>query len=220
MWIIAIISFAVLAMYMVLGNSINEIVWNENINIVWRVLFVGGIFQFGLAGLGMTVVSIYRKESFLSYGLTLKKIVPAILLSALCCVPDFIYNFFAGNVHRWFPFWDVNTTPEVVASAFPYNVLGMLITAVCWGFFEGFNYVVLCEKISKRYPSTNKFLDWGAIVCAVMCIFIHGVVGVTPDAIIEMVCTMFLIYGMLIVRKLTGNAWGCVLIFVLYWNAL
>lgn len=220
LWIIAIISFTVLAMYMVLGNSINEIVWNENINIVWRVLFVGGIFQFGLAGLGITVVSIYRKESFLSYGLTLKKIVPAILLSALCCVPDFIYNFFAGNVHTWFPFWDVNTTPEVVASAFPYNVLGMLITAVCWGFFEGFNYVVICEKISKRYPSTNKFLDWGAIVCAVMCILIHGVIGVTPDAIIEMVCTMFLIYGMLIVRKLTGNAWGCVLIFVLYWNAL
>ena len=45
-------------------------------------------------------------------------------------------------------------------------------------------------------------------------------VGVTPDAVAEMLCTIFLIYGMLIVRKATGNAWGCVLIFVLYWNAL
>ena len=51
-------------------------------------------------------------------------------------------------------------------------------------------------------------------------ILIHGAVGVTPDAVAEMLCTLFLIYGMLIVRKATGNAWGCVLIFVLYWNAL
>ncbi len=53
-----------------------------------------------------------------------------------------------------------------------------------------------------------------------MCIVVHGAIGVTPDAIIEMLCTIFLIYGMLMVRKKTGNAWGCVLIFFAYWNAL
>lgn len=45
-------------------------------------------------------------------------------------------------------------------------------------------------------------------------------VGVTPDELIETVVTIFLIYGMLIVRKETGNAWGCILIFFVYWNAL
>ena len=60
----------------------------------------------------------------------------------------------------------------------------------------------------------------GACVCAVMCIVIHGVIGVTPDAIIEMITTLVLIYGMLIVRKETGNAWGCIAVFILYWNAL
>ena len=119
-----------------------------------------------------------------------------------------------------FPFSDVNLTKQVVASGFPSNVFGMLIIALCWGFFEGFNYVVIAEKISQRYPSKYRFWDWGAFVCAVMCILIHGAIGVTPDAIIEMLCTMFLIYGMLIVRKITGNAWGCVLIFFLFWNAL
>lgn len=220
LWIIAIISFLVLALYIIFNQSINNIVFDTSINIVLRVLFVGGIFQFGLAGLGITVVSIFRKESFLSHGLTLKNILPAVLLSALCCVPDFIYNFFAGNMHAWFPFSDVNTTAEVMTSGFPFNILGMLITAICWGFFEGFNYVVISDKINERYPSRNKFLDWGAIICAVMCILIHGIIGVTPNVIIEMICTMILIYGMLIVRKFTGNAWGCVLIFVLYWNAL
>lgn len=96
----------------------------------------------------------------------------------------------------------------------------MLITAICWGFFEGFNYVVISDKINQRYPSSNKFLNWGAIVCAIMCILVHGAVGVTPDAILQMLVTMLLIYGMLLVKDKTGNAWGCVLLFVLYWNAI
>lgn len=220
LWIIAAISFLVLAIYIIFGRSINGILSNSSINIVLSVLFVGGIFQFGLAGLGITIVSVVRKENFFDYGLTRKNILAAISLSVLCCIPDFIYNYFAGNVHSWFPFSDVNTTAEVIESCFPYNVLGMIITAVCWGFFEGFNYVVICDKISERYSSKSKLWDWGAFVCAIMCILIHGVIGVTPDAIVEMLCTMFLIYGMLIIHKLTGNAWGCVLIFVMYWNAL
>lgn len=220
LWIIAIVSFLMLAIYIIFNQKINDIVYDTSINIVLRVLFVGGIFQFGLAGLGITIVSVFRKESFLNHGLTLKNLLSAVLFSVLCCVPDFIYNFFAGNMHTWFPFSDVNTTTEVLASGFPFNILGMLITAVCWGFFEGFNYVVISDKINERYPSKNKFFDWGAIICAVMCILIHGAIGVTPDAIIEMLCIIVLIYGMLIVRKFTGNAWGCVLIFILYWNAL
>lgn len=220
LWIIAGVSVLVLAIYTIFGNGIDSIVSDTSISIVWRVLFVGGVFQFGIAGLGITIVSIARKERFSAYGLTCKNLFTAVLLSALCCVPDFLYNFFAGNVHPWLPFSDVQTTVEALASGFPENVLAMLLTAVFWGFFEGFNYVVIQDKISKRYPSDKKLWDWGAFICAVVCILIHGAVGVTPGAVAEMLCTLFLIYGMLIVRKVTGNAWGCVLIFVLYWNAL
>ena len=98
------------------------------------------------------------------------------------------------------PILGCNTTPEVLASPFPYNLLAFLITAICWGFFEGFNYVVIRDKI--------------------MCILIHGAVGVTADELLEMIVTIIIIYGMLIVRKETGNSWGCVLIFCVYWNAL
>lgn len=220
LWIIVFITVLILVIYSVFNSDINKIAYNNSINILLRLLFIGGIFQFGLAGLGITVVSVLRKESFKSHGLTGKKIIPTILLSALCCVPDFLYNLQAGNVQGWFPFSGVNTTAEVVSSSFPINVMGMLITAICWGFFEGFNYVVIGDKISERWPSKYKFWDWGAFICAVMCILIHGVIGVTPEAILEMLTTMFLIYGMLIVRKITGNAWGCVMIFVFYWNAL
>lgn len=218
--IILFISMLSLAIYVIFNKEINGIAYNPDINIVLRVLFVGVLFQFGLAGLGITVVSIIRKESFFAYGLRKEKLLLTCVLSLLCCAPEFIYGCFVGNKHAWFPFWDVNFTPEVISKGFPSNVLAMLIIAICWGFFEGFNYVVICDKLSERFPSNNKFWDWGAFICAIMCIFVHGVVGVTPDAIIEMLCTMFLIYGMLMVRKHTGNAWGCVLIFFVYWNAL
>ena len=220
LWIILIISMLSLGIYMVFNGKINGIAYNPDINIVLRVLFMGGLFQFGLAGLGISIVSIIRKESFCAYGLHSKKLVLTLALSVLCCVPDFIYNLIAGNVHAWFPFSDVNFTYEVVRSGFPFNIIGMLIIAICWGFFEGFNYVVIADKISERFPSKSRFWDWGAFVCAIMCIVVHGAIGVTPDAIIEMLCTIFLIYGMLMVRKKTGNAWGCVLIFFVYWNAL
>lgn len=220
LWIILIISMLSLGIYMIFNSKINAIAYNSDVNIVLRVLFMGGLFQFGLAGLGITVVSIMRKESFIGYGLHSNKLLLTILLTALCCIPDLVYNLLAGNVHAWFPFSDVNFTPEVMTSGFPSNVVGMAIIAICWGFFEGFNYVVISDKISERFPSSNRFVDWGAFVCAIMCIVVHGAIGVTPDAIIEMLCTIFLIYGMLMVRKKTGNAWGCVLIFFVYWNAL
>ena len=160
-----------------------------------------------------------RKQRFREFGLNSKNLVPALLLSLLCCVPEFLYYFMRGSIHSWCPFQAVNTTPEVLASTFPQNVLGFLITAIFWGFFEGFNYVVIRDKISAYYPSKYRFFDWGALVCAIMCILIHGAVGVTPEAILEMLSTFILIYGMLLVRKETGNAWGCILIFFVYWNA-
>lgn len=219
--IIVLVTFLVLGIMVVgWGNGMTAFGFNQSINIVIRVLVIGVCGQFGIAGLGITIVCLLRKESFRKFGLNTKNLFHALALSLLCCVPDFIYCFLTGRVHAWCPFWDVNTTPEVLASAFPYNVLAFAITALCWGFFEGFNYVVIRDKISEMCPSKYRFWDWGAFICAIMCILIHGAVGVTPDAFIEMLVTIILIYGMLIVRKETGNAWGCILIFFVYWNAL
>ncbi|MGN0279232.1 MAG: hypothetical protein ACI4C4_07745 [Lachnospiraceae bacterium] len=220
LWIIAIISFVILGAYVVAANRLNGFVYDSSINIVLRVAIIGICAQFGISGLGITIVCLIRKEKFSEFGLNTKNLLAALLLSAVCCVPDYIYCLYRGNVHGWCPFWDVNTTPEVLSSPFPYNLLAFLITAICWGFFEGFNYVVIRDKISELCPSKYRFWDWGAFICAIMCILIHGAVGVTADELLEMIVTIIIIYGMLIVRKVTGNAWGCVLIFCVYWNAL
>ena len=187
LWIILITTMAVLGIVLMgFGNQINQLAADSSVNILLRVLIIGLCGQFGIAGLGITIVCLIRKESFLKFGLNTKNLFPALGLSLLCCVPDFVYCLINGRVHAWCPFWDVNTTPEVLSSAFPYNILAFLVTALCWGFFEGFNYVVIRDKISEMYPSKHRFFDWGALVCAVMCILIHGAVGVTPDALIEM----------------------------------
>ncbi|WMC91386.1 hypothetical protein [Kineothrix sp. MB12-C1] len=53
----------------------------------------------------------------------------------------------------------------------------------------------------------------------VLCIIIHGAIGVTAEGIIEMLTIFMIVYGMLMVKEYTGNAWGCVFIFVFLWNA-
>lgn len=218
LWIITIVSFVSLGIFMIFQKEIYGIVKNEELPILSRVLLVA-IFQYGLAGFGITIVSIFRKEHFLSYGLKTEGMFLSILLCVLCFIPNIIFSYTLGQSNGYLPFQTVLTTKEVLASDFPINVIGMLITATAWGFFEGFNYIVISEKINRRYPTNYKWLNWGAIFCAIMCILIHGAIGVTFEGIIEMITVLIIIYGMLMVKEFTGNAWGCVFIFIFLWNA-
>ncbi|MBP5383352.1 MAG: hypothetical protein J6Y57_00085 [Lachnospiraceae bacterium] len=221
--LILIASITVLVLVLVLGavgKQFNGFIYDTSRPVLARVAVAAICGQYALAGLGITIVCIMRKEKFTQFGLNTHNLIPALLLSLACCVPDFIYQFVNGNIHTWFPFHSVFTTKDLIAADLPVMIPGFILTAAAWGFFEGFNYVVIRDKLSERYPSKYRFWDVGAFVCAVMCIVIHGVIGVTPDAVMEMLVTMFLIYGMRIVRKETGHAWGCVLIFLVYWNAV
>lgn len=218
LWIIMIVSFISLGMFIVFQKEVYGIVKNEELPILSRVLLVA-FFQYGVAGLGISIVSIFRKESFLSYGLKVKGMSLSILFAVLCFVPNIIFLYRFGEINSYLPFQSVVTTKEVLASHFPINVIGMLITATAWGFFEGFNYVVISEKLNRRYPTNYEWLNWGAVFCAIMCILIHGAIGVTFEGILEMITILIIIYGMLMVKEFTGNAWGCIFVFVFLWNA-
>ena len=218
LWIITTVSFVSLVIFIVFQKEIYETVKNEELPILFRVLLVA-LFQYGLAGFGITIVCILRKEHFFSYELKTKGIFLSTLFCVLCFVPNIVFSFTLGQSNSYLPFQSVLTTKEILASGFPINVIGMLITATVWGFFEGFNYVVISEKINRRYPTNYKWINWGAIFCAIMCILIHGAIGVTFEGIIEMVTILIIIYGMLMVKEFTGNAWGCVFVFVFLWNA-
>lgn len=76
-WIIVISTFLVLGLFMGFQKPIYAIVVNNELPIIPRTFFMA-VFQFGLAGLGITIVSIFRRESFFSYGLKAKGIFPSV----------------------------------------------------------------------------------------------------------------------------------------------
>lgn len=216
-WIIALVTLVVFLFYAALGNQLKDFVTDDSISVVPRLLLNAAV-QYGIAGLGITIVCILRKEKFTYFGLTRKNIFKAIIGTIICFVPSICYIFLSGQFNGYEPF-SILITEDVIASGLPFSIIGMAVIIVVWGFFEGFNYVVVCEKINRRYPSKKKWLDYGAIICAVICILLHPF-STSFWGIVELITTFISIYGMLLVRKQTGNAWGCVFAFCFIWNAI
>ena len=216
--IILIATFIVLGIYMTFQSQFNAFANNSGIHILLRVALMA-FMQFGVAGLGISIVCLIRKESFQSHGLQGKGALLSIVYSVLAFVPNILFNLATGQLKSYLPFQSVWMTKEALASGFPGNVLGMALIATAWGFFEGFNYVVISNKINTIFPPKKKWLNWGAIICGIMCLFIHGMIGVTPSAILQAVTIFTIIYGMLMAKEFTGSAWGCVFIFGFLWNA-
>src|SRR5690606_13368023 len=160
------------AIYMLFGSQIISFSKNTKVPLLLRTLFIA-FFQWGVAGLGITVVALYRKEGFVRFGLTKINLFKTILLSALALIPYIIFGLATGSFTSYLPFQTVTITKEWLAIGFPYNMIGLTIIAVVWGYFEGFNYVVISDKINKRYPSKSMWLNWGAITCGVACLLIH-----------------------------------------------
>lgn len=48
----------------------------------------------------------------------------------------------------------------------------------------------------------------------------HGMIGFDAKTLLEALTTFILMYGSLIVREKSDNAWGNILIFFIIWNAL
>ncbi|WP_150272799.1 hypothetical protein [Paenibacillus tepidiphilus] len=219
LWIIITATFVALGIYSGFQGELNTFAKDQDASVLLRTL-VSALTQFAVAGLGITLVAIIRKESFISFGLRSKGIVASVLLSLLCFVPYIAFTVATEEGVTYQPFQSVWITEDILADGFLVNVLGMVLVAGAWGFFEGFNYVVISDKINRRYPSPNRWLNWGAIICAVMCILIHGMIGVTAKGALEMITVLLGIYGMLLVKDYTRNAWGSVFLFVFVWNAL
>ena len=187
---------------------------------LWIRLIVLALCQFSVAGLGTSAVLIRRKESIQKYGLVNKKFFPTILQTVLIALPLLIFLIASGQMHSYLPFQSILLTKEVLSSPFPTNFLGYLLISLIWGFWEGFNYVVIVQKINLRYPQYVKGVwNLGAFVCALICLLIHGMIGFDSLSLLQEGTVFILIYGMLLVQRRTGNAWGCILIFVLLWNA-
>ena len=217
LWIIALVTIAVYIVYGVFGSRIMSFCKNSDIS-VWPRLLMAAALEFGIAGLGITIVGLMRKESFASFGLRWENAIKAVLWTIVFFLPYILFIFLSGQFEGYEPL-SIMVTPDLHKAGIVATIIGTLVIAVVWGFFEGFNYVVICEKINRRFPVKTKFFDWGALVDSIMGILFHPM-SFSIQGIIEIVTTFIAIYGMLQVRKVYKNAWGCVFAFLFIWNAL
>lgn len=217
LWIIALVTIAVYIVYGVFGSRIMSFCKNSDIS-VWPRLLMAAALEFGIAGLGITIVGLMRKESFASFGLRWENAIKAVLWTIVFFLPYILFIFLSGQFEGYEPL-SIMVTPDLHKAGIVATIIGTLVIAVVWGFFEGFNYVVICEKINRRFLVKTKFFDWGALVVSIMGILFHPM-SFSIQGIIEIVTTFIAIYGMLQVRKVYKNAWGCVFAFLFIWNAL
>lgn len=122
---------------------------------------LGALTEYGVFGLGITIVCAVRRESFRSFGLKWEKLGVTVLLSALACAPAFVSMLFRNEVHSYLPFQTVNFTKQVLEAGFPVSLVGMVIIAASWGFFEGFSYVVIAERVNRLFPVRRVWLNAG-----------------------------------------------------------
>jgi hypothetical protein len=216
--IISAVTMIVLGIFIAIQDTVEDFAHDTSIHILWRTATMA-LMQFGTAGLGISLVALIRRESFISFGLHKDNVLKSILFCTLAFVPNILFSFANGQIDSYLPFQSVWMTSDLLSSNIAVGVIGYFIIALAWGFFEGFNYVVISDKINKILPVKHIWLNWGAIICGVMCILIHGMIGITPESIIEMLTVFLAIYGMLVTKTVTGNAWGCVFVFVFLWNA-
>ena len=217
--VIIFVTLISLIIYLIFGKNIMNFAGTNEVNI-WLKFVPIMLIQFGLAGLGSLIVICYRKEKLKEYGLIKNNFLKTIILSILVCIPSMVFLLLNNEIDSYLPLKNCALTKAFLNSSFPTNVLGYTLTALVWGFAEGFNYIVISKKINDRFISKNKWLNYGALVCGIVCILIHGMIGLDLYTIFEALSTFIIIYGMLVIKDVTNNAWGCIFIFLLFWNAI
>ena len=215
-WIIAIASMVVFMIYGSYSKGIMAYCKNSDIS-VWSRLALSAVMEYGIAGFGITVVCLLRKESFASYGLRKENTLKAILGTILVFIPFVLFIVLTGQFEGYRPL-SVMVSDDLHRAGLLATIIGTMIIGIVWGFFEGFNYVVVAEKLSRRYPVKYRFFDWGSLICAIMCVVFHPF-STDLIGLIEIAVNFISIYGMLQIKKKYNNAWGCVFAFFFIWNA-
>ena len=217
LWIIGLVSMAVFAIY---GSYAKQIVsfCKDSAVSVWARLSLSAVMEYGIAGLGITIVCIFRRESFRNFGLRKENTLKTIFGTIVCFLPYILFVMATGRFEGYAPL-SVMVSDDLHRAGIFTTVVGTLIIAVVWGFFEGFNYAVISEIINRRYPVKSRFFNWGGVICGIMCTLFHPF-SLDLPGIIEIVTTFVAIYGMLWLYKKNHNAWGCVFAFIFIWNAI
>ncbi|MDE7204737.1 MAG: hypothetical protein K2O91_23195 [Lachnospiraceae bacterium] len=216
--VILAISFTAAVLYIAFGRMIMDYGRDLSHSLFSRFLPVF-LIQFGMSCLGIIIVLLGNGEKLSGYGLCRKNILQSLVGCMIVSIPTVAFLFVTNEIHGFLPFQGMFLTKEILNAVIPFNILGYLLIALTWGLGEGLFYVVLAHKINLIF-NPNKVWNPGAFICAMISIAIHGMIGLDAATICEAFATFILMYGSLVIREKTGNAWGNILIFFVIWNAL
>ena len=82
LWIILLVTLGVFFCYAAMGKQIMDYVKDDSVSIIPRLLLNAAV-QFGVAGLGISIVCALRREKFTSFGMLYFFIRPVFRLSAV-----------------------------------------------------------------------------------------------------------------------------------------
>ena len=171
-------------------------------------------------GWGLQSFVFCARKNFRTYGLTRKNAFKAIIGTVICFIPSICCIFLSGQFSGYQPF-SILITDDVIASGIPlFSHRHGFDCCLCGDFLRDLTMLVVCEKIDRRYPSKKKWLDYGAITCAVICILFHpfstsfwGIV----EIITTFICNIWDADGK---KANWQRQWGCVFAFCFIWNAI
>lgn len=96
-WIIALVTFGVFLCYAAMGNQLKDFVTDSSISVIPRLLLNAAI-QFGVAGLGITIVCVLRRERFTHFGLTQKMLSRQSSVRLYVLFLPFAVSFYQGSL--------------------------------------------------------------------------------------------------------------------------
>lgn len=217
-FVIFLTSLIPMVVYLIFESSWRS--FHQDINVhFWYKFALQCFISYCLAGLGFTIVMLWRKEKFSHFGLLSKNTLVSIVLSAVVFLPHFIFLMVTKGYHGYAPMSGAILYDSIMQRPFLQQLFCMVVVFAIWGFCEGFTYVYIGRKVNDIFPIKNQYLNWGAIIGGTLCVMMHGGIALNWISIFDAITMFLFVYGILTIKDITNNAWGCVASFLFLWNA-
>jgi hypothetical protein len=173
-------------------------------------VFALATYQFILEGLAVLVIMAIRHEHFSQFGFTVRNLGKSLVLALmLTAIYDLALSWHAGAL-RWIPLRRQPAVRMSLAAGIPLSILGLAVTVVVWGFFEGFFGVFFARKLNQAIGSDGRgWFSPGALAFGLFNGLIHLAIG---QGLQGFVFSFASGYAIAVIPAVTGNAWGGTLV--------
>ncbi len=167
-------------------------------------------YQFSFEGIAPLVIMGARRERFSDYGFTRGNIARSLALALLlAAINDLGMSWHAGAL-MWIPMRRQPVVRMSLALGFPQSLIGLALTVLTWGFFEGFFGVYFSRTFNQTFGHGGTgWLAPGVVAFALFNGLIHMTVGHGVEGFVSSFASG---YAIAVIPAVTKNAWGTALV--------